>query len=162
MIHSGFVGLGSNLGSPVDNCRRALDLLSKQASIGIVNRSSFYRTSPVGKTDQDWFVNAVARFETPLSPEEILDLFLNLEIELGRKRREKWGPREIDLDLLFYDDRVSQAGNLILPHPEIERRAFVLIPMNEIAPEWVHPVLKKTIRDLVTTLAEDQMIQRIP
>lgn len=110
--------------------------------------SSWYLTEPVGLEDPEWFVNGVVLLETPLSPEGLMDHLLGVETLMGRKRTVKWGPRIIDLDLLSYDRLIMHKPHLILPHPFLEKRKFVLEPMAEIAPDYVHPVLQKTIARL--------------
>lgn len=131
------LGLGSNLGCKVGNIRRAIRLLSEYACIQDVELSSFYKTAPVGNLDQDWFVNAVARFETSLSAMELLGVCLEVERELKRVRTERWGPRTLDLDILFYGEEVVQEDKLQVPHPRIRERAFVLHPLLELDPESV-------------------------
>lgn len=146
------VGLGSNLGDKAAHIRAALERLAEADDLDVVRVSRFYRTAPVGVTDQDWFVNAAAIVETGRPPRGLLDLLLSIEGEMGRVRRERWGPRIIDLDLLFYDDRVVAEEGLTLPHPRLSRRRFVLRPLTETAPEWRHPE---------TGLTPAQMLGRI-
>jgi 2-amino-4-hydroxy-6-hydroxymethyldihydropteridine diphosphokinase len=110
--------------------------------------SSWYRTEPVGLEDPEWFVNGVVLLETPLLPEDLMSQLLRIETLMGRERTVKWGPRVIDLDLLSYDRLIMNKPHLILPHPFLEKRRFVLEPMAEIAPDYVHPVLQKTIARL--------------
>ncbi|MEW6186015.1 MAG: 2-amino-4-hydroxy-6-hydroxymethyldihydropteridine diphosphokinase [Thermodesulfobacteriota bacterium] len=110
--------------------------------------SSWYLTEPVGLDDPEWFVNAVALLETPLAPEDLMRRLLEIETALGRERTVKWGPRVIDLDLLAYDEVIISQPGLTLPHPFLEKRRFVLEPMGEIAPDYIHPVLRKTIAEL--------------
>src|SRR3989338_4974514 len=152
-MHAAFVALGSNLSNPVEQCHRALCKIENSDGIDLVQCSLFYQTEPLVPERNDparvpSYVNAVCEVRTKLSPDELLARLLSIERELGRERREKWESRIIDLDLLFYDDLVFHTMSLRLPHPEIQNRRFVLEPMCEIAPEWVHPVLKKSIADL--------------
>jgi 2-amino-4-hydroxy-6-hydroxymethyldihydropteridine diphosphokinase len=114
----------------------------------ILKISSWYSTQPIGLEDPEWFINGVVLLETPLLPEVLLDKLLEIENSLGRKRTVKWGPRIIDLDLLSYDQLIMEGPDLILPHPFLEKRRFVLEPMAEIAPDYVHPVFQKTITRL--------------
>lgn len=131
-----FLGFGSNLGCKVGTIRRAVFALERMSCIHGLELSPFYKTEPVGMVDQDWFVNAVARFETDLSPRELLAVCLKIESELGRERGERWGPRTIDIDLLFYgEDRVLEEG-LSVPHPRVAERAFVLRPLLDLAPKF--------------------------
>jgi 2-amino-4-hydroxy-6-hydroxymethyldihydropteridine diphosphokinase len=111
-------------------------------------------TEPVGLEDPEWFINGVALLETPLPPESLMQRMLDIETALGRKRMVKWGPRIIDLDLLDYDQRIMDRPGLTLPHPFLEKRRFVLEPLAEIAPDYIHPVFKKTAARLRDELAD--------
>ncbi|MBS7697993.1 MULTISPECIES: 2-amino-4-hydroxy-6-hydroxymethyldihydropteridine diphosphokinase [unclassified Chelatococcus] len=132
-----YICLGSNLGDKRATIARALDLLAGAMDVAVKARSGDYRTPPWGKLDQDWFVNACARVETALAPEALLAQCLTVERQLGRERLERWGPRVIDIDLLTYDDRAIATASLTLPHPHLTQRAFVLVPLAEIAPTLV-------------------------
>lgn len=161
MSHLIYIGIGSNLNEPLENCRQAMDHLSGHSKINVTARSSFYKTEPVGKTDQDWFINAALEARTSLNPSELLQELLSIEKNMGRERLEKWGPRIIDLDLLFYDDRVESSGELTVPHPEIHFRKFVLAPLCEISGNIMHPVLKKNVQQLLEELPDHQTVFRI-
>lgn len=137
-----FVGLGSNLGKPAGQVRHAMTALDALPGTGVTAASRLYRTAPWGITDQPDFVNAVAEIATDLEPQRLLDALQALEREAGRFRDgERWGPRVLDLDLLLYDDRVSSDARLTLPHPRMHQRAFVLVPLLEIAPDTGIPGL---------------------
>ena len=127
--------LGGNVGDKAGALRRALNALGGEPGIELVAASRLYRTPPWGKTDQEWFVNACALALTSLRPEALLDRLKRLEVELGRVPAERWGPRVIDIDIIAYDDAELRGGALTLPHPEFFNRAFVLVPLAEIAPE---------------------------
>jgi dihydropteroate synthase len=129
------LALGSNLGDKAATLRRALNLLGDTPGLALDAVSRFYRTAPWGKTDQDWFVNACAIAQTTLAPEALLDRAKEIERRLGREPAERWGPRAIDIDIIDYDDIALSTGRLTLPHPELFARAFVLVPLAEIAPE---------------------------
>jgi 2-amino-4-hydroxy-6-hydroxymethyldihydropteridine diphosphokinase len=146
-----YIGIGSNLGNREKNCSRSIDLLEKN---GIVVRrmSSLYETMPWGVRDQPLFLNMVIEVETELKPQEFLKLLKNVEIEVGRKRSSRWGPRTIDLDILLYDDIILNKDTLIIPHPFLHKRDFVLIPLCEIAPDVKHPALQLTMRELLQML----------
>jgi 2-amino-4-hydroxy-6-hydroxymethyldihydropteridine diphosphokinase len=113
----------------------------------------------VGYTPQDWFVNAAVEIETNSGPEELLGILKKIELEMGRKRTVRLGPREIDLDILFYDDLVLKNGDLEIPHPNLHRRRFVLVPLNEIAGEFIHPIYKESVFDLLKKIVEDSSQQ---
>ncbi len=161
MTHTAYIGIGSNLESPAENCLKAVERLNAHSDLTLVARSSLYQSEPFGKTDQDWFVNSVVQLTTPLSPEELLRACLSIEQAMGRTRTEKWGPRIIDLDILFYDDLVLKQEGLEIPHPGIPDRSFVLAPMSEIAPKFIHPKLEKPIQTLLMEIPNPQQVNRL-
>lgn len=128
------VALGSNIGNKAENIDRAILMLTEDADVRAVKRSRNYQTPPWGKTDQDWFVNACVSVMTELSPHELLRRCLDVEARMGRERGERWGPRVIDLDVLVYSDVEMADKDLVLPHPHITSRAFVLAPLADVAP----------------------------
>lgn len=146
-----YIALGSNLGDKEKNLRRALLLLTQQG-VEVVRVSSFLSTEPYGVTDQPQFLNAVACVRTNLAPLALLDVLLATELAMGRVRLRHWGERNIDLDLLLYEDVVLDLPRLRLPHPDMQNRDFVLLPLAEIAPELKHPTLQKTIYELKENL----------
>lgn len=154
-----FLGLGSNLGDREKNINLALEKLGQVGKVHKV--SSLYETEPVGYKDQPWFLNLVAEFETKLSPQELLRAGKAIEKELGREPGPRFGPRPIDLDILLYDNLVLGIPELTIPHPRLAERAFVLIPLAEIAPEVLHPVLKKTVRELREVLPTGEEVRQI-
>ena len=142
-----FLGLGSNQGNRADNLRTAAALVSRH--IGkIAKQSHVYETAPWGNPDQDTFLNQVIMINTTLDPRELLEAATRIEREMGRIKKEKWGPRIIDIDILLYGKRIIRDKGLEIPHPEMHKRAFVLVPLMEIAPELEHPVLKQQIDEL--------------
>lgn len=146
-----YIALGANLGDKEKNLRRALLLLTQQG-VEVVRVSSFLSTEPYGVTDQPQFLNAVACVRTSLAPLALLDVLLATELAMGRVRLRHWGERNIDLDLLLYEDVVLDTLRLRLPHPDMQNRDFVLLPLAEIAPELKHPTLQKTIWELKENL----------
>lgn len=146
-----YIALGSNLGDKEKNLRRALLLLTQQG-VEVVRVSSFLSTEPYGVTDQPQFLNAVACVRTSLAPLALLDVLLATELAMGRVRLRHWGERNIDLDLLLYEDVVLDTPRLRLPHPDMQNRDFVLLPLAEIALELKHPTLQKTIYELKENL----------
>lgn len=138
-MKSAYIALGANLGDPVATVRAAFAALSGLDGVRLAAASSLYRTAPVGLADQPDFINAVARVHTSLAPNALLKALLGLESEFGRVRQEKNGPRTLDLDLLLYEDLVLDTPDLVLPHPRLHLRAFVLAPLAEIAPDLAIP-----------------------
>ena len=161
MKYKVFVGVGSNLGVPAENCEKAIRLLQATPKIEIINRSSLYESEPVGKTNQNWFVNATVAIKTSLNPKSLLGEFFKIENDFGRERRVKWGPRIIDLDMLVYESYVINTTSLILPHPQMTKRRFVLLPLSEFAGDYLHPIEKKTINDLLKELPENPQVKKI-
>lgn len=146
-MHQAMLSLGSNMGDRMQNLQDALRMLEQT---GVVeSMSGVYETEPVGFDAQDDFLNMVVDYRTPLAPADLLDRLLAVEKSLGRDRREKWGPRTIDIDILLYDDEVINDPHLTIPHPYYHERRFVLVPLVEIAPERVCPVRKVTMKQLL-------------
>lgn len=137
--HTAFIGLGSNLADPVVQVSQALQALDRLPQTRLLKSSSLYRSAPVGYLDQPDFINAVAQVETGLAPRALLDALLALELECGRTREFPNAPRTLDLDLLIYDDLPHHEHGLTVPHPQMQRRAFVLRPLLEIAPDCIIP-----------------------
>ena len=146
--YSVFIGLGSNLGERHRFLNAAAEELRRLPGTKVIWYSSVYETDPYGVRDQPRFLNAVGEIETPLLPPELLKELKRIEQSAGRKEREPWGPREIDLDILLYDGLVFSDQTVTVPHPELERRKFVLLPLREIAPDFVHPVNGMTVEEL--------------
>ena len=143
-----YLGLGSNMGDLKANLETAIEKINSITNSGVIKVSSFYSTKAWGYAEQADFLNAVIEVKTDYSPEEFLSFTQNIEKEMGRVKNFKYGPRVIDIDILFYGDKIINVPHLTIPHPEIENREFVLCPLNEIAPDFVHPVLKKSIKNI--------------
>ena len=157
-----FIGAGANLGDPIRQIRQAKDALQKSPGVKFLGASSLYRTQPMGPIAQPSFINAVFSLECGMSPNDLLALLLSVEEKMGRIRRERWGPRVIDLDLLFYGAMVISGQGLEVPHPRLHERRFILTPLVEIAPDVVHPVLKKSAFDLLDALpAEGPWVEKL-
>ena len=149
------IGIGSNVGDRAGLCCRAVDALKAHVAIQEVTLSSFYETAPVGVIDQPPFLNLTAVFKTTLAPEVLLKDLKRIEQNLGRKERYRWGPREIDLDILLYGNQVFKTPSLVIPHPEMHHRAFALTPACDICADWIHPVLQQSLRVLLAQVALD-------
>jgi len=160
-MHIAYIGLGSNMGDKIANLNKAIGELGKVPGNKVLAVSSFYKTEPVGRVEQDWFVNAAAEIETSLTPRELLNKLLYIEKNLGRVRDVKWGPRVIDLDILLYDDLVMNEEGLSIPHPYLYERGFVLVPLAEIAPKVIHPKLKKSMSELMRGIHDNKNIEKI-
>jgi 2-amino-4-hydroxy-6-hydroxymethyldihydropteridine diphosphokinase len=156
-----YIGIGSNLGDSLKNCRNAIEILSRIKGIELKTISSFYKTEPVGIENQNYFINAVVEIKTDLSPKNLLQALQDIEVDMGRKRRVKSGPRIIDLDLLFYGQNVFNQKELIIPHPEIHKRRFVLEPLYEIASYFIHPSFGVSIRGLKDRLNDNKVVEKI-
>ncbi|MBN1882745.1 MAG: 2-amino-4-hydroxy-6-hydroxymethyldihydropteridine diphosphokinase [Deltaproteobacteria bacterium] len=147
-----YLGFGSNLGDRRKQILGAMELLDAAEGISVVSRSSLYETEPVGETDQPPFLNAAAGVETELSPRELLVLIWEIEKTIGRTPTYRWGPREIDIDIVLFENFIIDEEGLSIPHPRMHERPFVLVPLSEIAPEAVHPILGETIEELLFSL----------
>ena len=160
------IGIGGNLesaqfGPPCDTLTAALAAL-KEKRIRILTRSGWYRTEPVPRSDQPWFVNAVVSLATELGAKDLLNALQATERQFGRVRGEPNAPRILDLDILDYQGEVMDTTSLVLPHPRLHERRFVLIPIAEIAPDWRHPILELTAAQLLARLSSGQQIEHIP
>jgi 2-amino-4-hydroxy-6-hydroxymethyldihydropteridine diphosphokinase len=154
-----YLSLGSNVGDREKHLREAIQRLETVGRVVAV--SSVYETEPVEFADQEWFLNCVVALETEKMPEQLMTALLRIEREMGRQRTENKGPRNIDLDILLVDDLVVDAPELSIPHPAMHQRRFVLEPLAEIAPEAWHPLLKKSVMQLLDDLPAGQAVRRI-
>ncbi len=161
MGHIAYIGIGSNLGDKFEQCEKSISEILKVDRNRLLAKSSLYKTQPLGYTSQDWFVNGVIKIETDLEPLELLRSLKSIESRLGRVETFRWGPRFIDLDILFFDEHEIQTEQLQIPHPFIQERQFVLAPLAEIDRNLVHPVLKKTVQELLEGLQENQGVEII-
>ncbi|HXX81527.1 MAG TPA: 2-amino-4-hydroxy-6-hydroxymethyldihydropteridine diphosphokinase [Thermodesulfovibrionales bacterium] len=149
------IGIGSNLGNREEHCLKAVRLCAEKGIL-VRQRSSMYETEPWGVKDQPGFINMAIEGETGLTPAQLLNVLRMIEDEVGRVETFRWGPRVIDLDILLYDDLVMNTPELRIPHPLMHKREFVLRPLVEIAPDTIHPVLRKTIKELLSDLTTTQ------
>lgn len=149
--NTAYIGLGSNKGDREKYLISAIEKIDIDPECEVEAVSSVYETEPYGVKDQGDFLNAVIRINTEYSPVDLFSFLKSIENDLGREKTIKWGPREIDLDILFYNDLIYSDENIIIPHKGITEREFVLIPLNEIDPDFVHPVTSKKISDLIQT-----------
>jgi len=155
-----FLGLGSNMGDKEENIKKALEMLKDESGIDIDRVAPFYRTAPVGYTQQDWFLNTVAQIQTTLKPDNLLAQILGIEDFLGRKRQIRWGPRVVDLDILTYGLHVIREPGLEVPHPRMLERAFVMVPLADLAPDLLLPG-GKTAEEIAEELKGLQEIELV-
>ncbi|MCC6502162.1 MAG: 2-amino-4-hydroxy-6-hydroxymethyldihydropteridine diphosphokinase [Deltaproteobacteria bacterium] len=147
-----YIAIGSNLGDRIANVKKAVLRAADEVKATLVLLSSFYETEPWGMKEQGAFVNAVMGVETELTPAALLAHLKSVEAGMGRQETERWGPRTIDLDIIFYGDLVVGEDGLTIPHPSAHERAFVMVPLAEIAPEFKHPVLGRTVSEIAGSL----------
>ena len=158
MPHQVYIAIGSNLGNKKENYLEALARIAKLLKTRIIKESSVYESEPLGDS-KEWYVNGVIEIETEFKPEMLLKKLKNIERAMGRKKvRKRWGARIIDLDILLYDTAVVNKKNLKIPHPEMQARKFVLVPLSEVAPQVIHPVLQATISELLVALKDDKRV----
>lgn len=150
--HRAFIGYGSNLGEKLENIKKALALIKETLGIQIIKESSIIETEPWGYEEQDTFLNGVLEIKTYLPSHELMTRLLEIENILKRERKIHWGPRIIDLDILFYDDLITDHPHVILPHPQAHHRSFVMDPLAEIAPFFIHPILRKSMSEIAKNL----------
>jgi 2-amino-4-hydroxy-6-hydroxymethyldihydropteridine diphosphokinase len=161
MGYIAYIGIGSNIGDKVNQCEKAISEILKVDHHKLLAKSSLFKTQPIGNTSQDWFVNGVIKIETDLEAHELLRKLKTIESQLGRIETTRWGPRTIDLDILFFDDAEIHTEELQVPHPSIQERQFVLIPLAEIDRYLIHPVFKKTVQELLNNIKEDQGVEKL-
>jgi len=155
-VHTAYIGVGSNIGNKLMNCKNGIDALTKTNKIQIKEWSRFYKTEPVDYKDQDWFINAVVKIETTFDPFGLFKNLKRVERDAGRVDGSvRFGPRILDLDIVLFDDAVTDSSGLIIPHPRMHKRRFVLKPICDIDSGIVHPVFKKNMRDLLDVLDEN-------
>ncbi len=163
LMETAFISIGSNLGNKLENCKNAITSIEKETESKIKAVSDFYKTEPVDYTDQDWFVNGVVKIETPLSPYDLLKKLRSIEKDAGRiEKKIRFGPRVLDLDILLFSDVVINLSDLVIPHPRMYKRCFVLKPLCDIGSEIVHPVFKKDMKKLLQEIDDtDQRVIKI-
>jgi len=156
--HQVYIGIGSNLGNKKENYLEALTRIGRIPKTRIIKESSIYESEPLGES-KEWYVNGVVEIETDLKPDLLLQKCKNIERAMGRKKvRKRWGARIIDLDILLYDSVKLEKKNLEIPHPEMHKRKFVLVPLSEIAPQVIHPILGATISELLVGLKDNKRV----
>lgn len=149
-----YIAAGSNLGNKEETLKEAIDKIDKRKDCVVTKVSNFYTTDPVGYEDQDQFVNCVFEINTLQTPSELMDTLLEVEKDFKRERIIRWGPRTLDLDIIFYDDIISYDEHILIPHPRAHERQFVMKPMCDINPYYVHPIYRKRVMDISSELGE--------
>lgn len=158
--HTAYISVGSNIGNKLLNCQKGISALTKSGRSVIIGQSNFYKTEPVDYTDQAWFFNSVVKIETALDPFQLLYELKIIEKNTGRTEDQiRYGPRILDLDIIFYDNIVINSSELIIPHPKMHKRCFVLKPICDINPKFIHPVLEMDMQYLLNNL--DDKEQRV-
>ncbi len=155
-----YLSLGSNLGDRLQFLEEAIKKTGGSEKVSVEKVSPIYETQPVRYEDQGWFLNLVVKIQTSLEPVPLLQFLLSIEDQMGRKREGKWGPRNIDVDILLYDNQILDTDRLTIPHPRMHERRFVLIPLAQIAPGLLHPLLKKNVEELLQS-CEDKSVVRL-
>ena len=154
-----YIGIGSNLGDKLFNCTYAIKKISQLSRCEVAGCSAVFKTEPEGVTGQDWYANCVAQVRVTQSPSQLLTGLRGIESDMGRVRRKRWEARIIDLDILLFGQEVIESDNLIIPHPLLHKRRFVLEPLSQLAPHLVHPVLKLTISQLLNKLSRGPFVE---
>ena len=158
-MNTAYLGLGSNIGDKEENIQRAVELIKEKCEVS--RQSSFYETEPVGYDNQDWFLNSAMKVKTILAPKELLDFLQSIEQKVGRVKTFKNGPRVIDLDILFYDSQIIKEDDLIVPHPRLHERLFVLEPLHEICSDYIHPIFRKSIKELYLNMTKEKEVRKL-
>jgi len=162
MMKQAWLSIGTNIEPRREHLKQAIEKLSSYDSVKLVNKSAIYETAPVGYLDQAHFLNMVLQIETTLTAIELLDVCQAVENDLGRKREIRFGPRTIDLDILLYDNQNITTERLIVPHPRMHERAFVLVPLNELASKLTIPGLNKTVAQVLTGITDKDDVVKLP
>ncbi|KYP13443.1 2-amino-4-hydroxy-6-hydroxymethyldihydropteridine diphosphokinase [Flavihumibacter sp. CACIAM 22H1] len=159
-MHTAYLLMGGNIGNREEYLKQAVELLRRQAG-NPVRLSALYETAAWGNKNQEPFLNQAVQLETQLKAAELMTTILGIEEEIGRKRLYKYSPRVIDIDILLYDQEIHTSGHITLPHPELPNRRFALEPLNELAPDLLHPVLKKSIEDLLLVCQDPLPVKKL-
>ncbi len=155
-----FLGLGSNLGNRVEYIEKAIAEIGFLKNTKVIKKASLYETEPWGFTEQPDFINSAVEIETSLSAQELFNEVKSIEQKLKRQSKGKWQEREIDIDILFYGNEIIRSEKINIPHKEIENRKFVMIPMNELAPDFIHPVFNETINELLSKSKDSLVVKK--
>ena len=156
MTKTAYIGVGSNLGDKINNCLEAVVRIDEISGCRVTAQSDFYRTQPVGVKGQDWYVNGVIVLSADIPAQDLLKGLLAIEVDMGRERKKKWDSRIIDLDILLFGEEVISEKGLQVPHPLMHSRRFVLAPMVSLAPDLIHPVLGKSMAELLVDSPEKE------
>jgi len=156
-----YIGIGANLGDKVFNCRRSLKKINHLPKTSVITCSALFKTEPVGVTGQDWYINCVAQVNTSQPPVQFLKNLLTIEARMGRVRKNRWEARNIDLDILLFGQEIVASDDLVIPHPLLHKRRFVLEPLSQLAPHLIHPLLGVTMQQLLDELPPGPLVEMV-
>ena len=155
--HKAILSVGSNIGDSLSNCHKGIKALALTGNIFVEAESNFYKTEPVDYSDQEWFINCAVKIKTVLNPFELLDELKSVEKILGRKDKAiRFGPRILDMDIIFFDEIILKTANLVIPHPKMHKRRFVLAPVCDITPDIIHPLFRKNVKEIFDSIDENK------
>lgn len=160
-MKTAYIGIGSNIGDPLKNCYEATKKIGQIQHSRLISCSPLYKTEPVGVKGQDWYINGAVSMATGLLARELINKLLAIEADMGRVRNERWEPRIIDLDILLFGGDIINEKDLVIPHPLMHERRFVISPMVDLAPDLIHPVLGKTMTELLLAISDDNQVLRV-
>lgn len=161
-MKTAYIGIGSNLGDPLKNCEVATEKIGRIPHSRVISCSPLYKTEPVGVKGQHWYINGAVSLSTGLSALDLIKNLLVIERDMGRVRKERWEPRIIDLDILLFGEDIINENDLVIPHPLMHERRFVISPMVDLVPDLIHPILGRTMKELLSAISDNSQVLRLP